>query len=60
MLVDVMYIVNFKFYKFNPFIGIYKEYFEINYQGYSDNVIFSMGTLIVYYFGLMALTFICY
>lgn len=55
-----MYVVNLKFYKFNPFLGIHKKYYEINFQGYSDNVVFSLGTLIVYYFGFMLLTLIGY
>ena len=47
LVLNFIDLVNFKFVKMNPVLGIYKEYYEINLQGYSNNFIFSLGLLFI-------------
>ena len=47
LVLNLIDLVNFKFVKMNPVLGIYRKYYEVNLQGYSDNIIFSLGLLFI-------------
>jgi len=60
LLARITTISNLKFIDLNPHIGIYREYWQINQQKYSDNFIHSTGLLFVYSLGIGFLVTLCY